>query len=488
MESIALIHYALLFGASIVLIGIFSSLVATRFGIPLLVVFLAIGMLAGEDGPGGIEFENYELTYLIGSFALAVILFDGGLRTRMSSQLRGHGAPAAVLSTVGVLITALTVGSVAAFVLGLSWLEGFLLGAVVASTDAAAVFFLLRSGGLRLRPQVSSTLELESATNDPAAVLITLFATNLLLAGGGGIGWDVAVLLVWQIGLGAVFGLAGGLAISWAVNNVPLTAGLHPLMVVASAVTLYALTAVCGGSGFLAVFLGGLVVGNRPTRAFANISSFHDAATWLCQMIMFIVLGLLVTPSELIAYLVPALTIGLVLMVAARPLAVWLSLLPFRYTRRQVALISWVGLRGAVSIFLAAIPTLARIENADLYFNVAFVVVLLSLVVQGSTLRYAAVKLGQAGLSRSEPPKRVELDLPGQLALELVGFHVVEGSSILGGSELPEWARLVLVVRDGRVLEAGSAGRLRAGDYSYFLAPPGKAHQLDSLFVARDPA
>jgi len=488
MESIELIHYILLFGALLVLIGIFSSLVATRFGIPLLVVFLVIGMLAGEDGPGGIQFENYELTYLIGSFALAVILFDGGLRTRMSSQLRGHAAPAAVLSTLGIVITALIVGSAAAFVLGLTWLEGFLLGAVVASTDAAAVFFLLRSGGLRLRQRVSSTLELESATNDPAAVLITLFTTNLLIAGTAGMGWDVTVLLVWQIGLGIVLGLGGGLAISWAVNNVPLTAGLHPLMVVASAVTLYALTAVCGGSGFLAVFLGGLVVGNRPTRAFANISTFHDAATWLCQMIMFIVLGLLVTPSELIAYLVPALVIGLVLMLVARPIAVWLSLLPFRYARRQVAFISWVGLRGAVSIFLAAIPTLARVENADLYFNVAFVVVLLSLIVQGSTLRYAALKLGQAGLARSEPPKRVELDLPGQLALELVGFHVVDGSLILGRSDPPEWARLVLVVRDGHVLEAGTAGQVRAGDYIYFLAPPDRAHQLDALFTARDSA
>lgn len=486
MESIELIHYALLFSALIVLIGIFSSLVATRFGIPMLVVFLVIGMLAGEDGPGGIEFENYELTYLIGSFALAVILFDGGLRTRLSSQLKGRRAPAALLSTAGVTITALVVGLAAIWVLKVSWVEGFLLGAIVGSTDAAAVFFLLRSGGLRLRPQVASTLELESATNDPVAVMITLLATSVLLADTSGIGWQVPLLLAWQLCIGIVFGIAGGLAISWAVNNAPLSAGLHPLMVVASAIALYALTAVCGGSGFLAVFIGGLVVGNRPTRAFANVSTFHDAATWLCQMIMFIVLGLLVTPSNLVSYLLPGLAIGLVLMLAARPISVWLCLLPFKYSSRQVTFVSWVGLRGAVSIFLAAIPTLAGVDNAGIYFNVAFVVVLLSLIVQGSTLRLAAVRLGQASITRSEPPRRVELDLPGQLALELVGYQIQESSSLLSGSTPPDWARLVLVVRDGRVLESAHAGPLQPGDYGYFLAPPDKAHLLDPLFVVHD--
>ncbi|HEX5789069.1 MAG TPA: cation:proton antiporter, partial [Woeseiaceae bacterium] len=207
MESIQLIHYALLFGALLVVAGILSSLVATRFGIPLLVVFLAIGMLAGEDGPGNIDFQNYELTYLIGSFALAVILFDGGLRTRVSEQIKSRRAPAALLSTVGVVVTAGIVGWAATWVLDLSLTEGFLLGAVVASTDAAAVFFLLRTGGLRLRPHVASTLELESATNDPAAVLITLFATNLLLAGPDSLGWGIPLQLAWQVGLGAFFGV-----------------------------------------------------------------------------------------------------------------------------------------------------------------------------------------------------------------------------------------------------------------------------------------
>lgn len=486
MESIEFIHLFLLFGALLVLMGILSSLVATRFGIPLLVVFLVIGMLAGEDGPGGIQFENYELTYLIGSLALAVILFDGGLRTRVSEDLHRRRIAAGLLATVGVMVTAVIVGAAASFALDLSRLEGFLLGAVVGSTDAAAVFFLLRTGGLKLRPHVASTLEIESATNDPAAVLMTLIATNALLVGADGLGWGVSLLLFWQIGVGVAFGVAGGYAISWAINRLPLPPGLHPLMVVASAVLLFALTAVCGGSGFLAVFLGGLVVGNRPTRAFANITSFHDAATWLCQMIMFIVLGLLVTPSELIEYLVPALAIGVFLMVVARPVAVWLCLLPFRYSPRETAFVSWVGLRGAVSIFLAAIPTLAQIEHADIYFNVAFVVVLLSLIVQGSTIRFAAFWLGQASPSKTQPPQRIELDLPGQLALEMVGYHIVEGCSILRGAELPQWARPVLIVRDREVLEAGRAGQLQAEDYGYFLVPPQKAHHLDAFFVSHE--
>jgi cell volume regulation protein A len=488
MDSIEQVHLFLLFGSLLVLIGIFSSLMATRFGIPLLVVFLGIGMLAGEDGPGGLEFENYELTYLIGSLALAVILFDGGLRTRISADLRRRRVPAGLLASVGVVITAAIIGVVASLALDLSWLEGFLLGAVIASTDAAAVFFLLRTGGLRLRQHVASTLEMESATNDPAAVFLTLVATSALLSGADGLGWGAWLTLVWQIGAGVVFGLAGGYAISWAVNNLPLPAGLHPLMVVASAVMLYALTSVGGGSGFLAVFIGGLVVGNRPTRAFANMTSFHDAATWLCQMVMFIVLGLLVTPSELIGYLLPALVIGLLLMVVARPIAVWLCLLPFSYSRRETAFISWVGLRGAVSIFLAAIPTLAQIEHAEIYFNVAFVVVLVSLLVQGATIRPAALRLGLAVRAKSKPPRRVELDLPGQLSLEMVGYHVVEGSAILGRAELPAWARPILIVREQAIIEAAKAGALKPDDYAYFLAPPDQIHALDALFASREEA
>ena len=488
MEAINLVNVALLVGAVLVLIGIVSSFVATRFGVPLLVVFLTIGMLAGEDGPGNIAFENYSLTYLIGSLALAVILFDGGLRTRISDDLRRRRMPATLLATVGVVVTAIIAGFAASWALELSWLEGFLLGAVIGSTDAAAVFFLLKTGGLRLRQNVASTLELESATNDPMAVLITVIATNVLLAGGAGFAWTVPVMLVLQIGFGTVFGLAGGFVISWAINRMSLPTGLYPLMVVASAVALYAATAVVGGSGLLAVFLGGLVVGNRPTRAFADISSFHDVATWLCQMIMFIVLGLLVTPSELVDYIVPGLLIGFVLMFIARPVAVWICLAWFGYSRREINFVSWVGLRGAVSIFLAAIPTLAQIEHAEAYFNVAFIIVLLSLIVQGSTLRLAARRLGLGAPSRAEPPKSFELDLPGQLALELIGFHVVEGSPILEGAAPPDWARLVLVVRDGQVLEADAVGSLRARDFCYYLAPPRRAHDLDELFVARESA
>ncbi|MBN1239882.1 MAG: potassium/proton antiporter [Gammaproteobacteria bacterium] len=484
--SITLINLVLLFGSALALLGILSSVLATRFGIPLLLVFLAIGMFAGVDGPGGFQFENYELTYLIGSFALSVILFDGGLRTRLTSDLRRRRKPAALLASAGVLITAIITGLVAMWALELSWLEGFLLGSVVASTDAAAVFFLLRSGGLRLRQHVGSTLEMESATNDPAAVFLTLVATSALLAGADGFGVGVLGALLWQIVGGIAFGVAGGFAISWGVNSLHLPAGLHPLMVVASAVLIYAATSVTGGSGLLAVFLAGLVVGNRPMRAFANVTSFHDAATWLCQMVMFIVLGLLVTPSRLVEYLLPALVIALLLMVVARPVAVWLCFLPFNYSRKETFFVSLVGLRGAVSIFLAAIPTLAQIENADIYFNVAFVVVLVSLLVQGSAIRQAATRLGLAVVSKTRPPRRVELDLPGQLDLEMVGYPIVHGSPILAGAALPPWVRPVLIVRNREVVDAATAGALRPDDYAYFLAPPQQIHALDRLFAATD--
>jgi cell volume regulation protein A len=486
MESISLVNVFLLFGAALGVLGIFSSLIATRFGAPLLLVFLAIGMLAGEDGIGGLEFEDYQLTYLIGSLALAVILFDGGLRTRLTPDVRRRRAPAITLSTVGVLVTAAVTGVAASLALDLPWLEGFLLGSVVGSTDAAAVFFLLRAGGLRLRQHVASTLEIESATNDPAAVFMTLALTGALVAGSGGLGWDALGLLVWQATAGVALGISGGYAISSLVNNLHLPAGLHPLLVVASAVLLYALTAVVGGSGLLAVFLAGMVVGNRPMRAFANVTSFHDAATWLCQLVMFLVLGLLVTPSELIEHLVPSLLIAVFLMLVARPLAVWLCLLPFRYTWREVTFISWVGLRGAVSIFLAAIPTLAQIPNADIYFNVAFVVVLVSLAVQGWTIRPAALRLGLAFSDKTKPPRRFELELPGQLELEMVAYPIVEGSPIFHGARLPAWARHVLVVRNQDVMQSADALPFQVGDYAYFLAPPQKIPVLDSLFVAPD--
>ncbi|MCB1353132.1 MAG: potassium/proton antiporter [Rhodobacteraceae bacterium] len=481
MTGIYLVNTALFVGAALVLIGIFSSLVATRFGVPLLLVFLVVGMMAGQEGPGGIVFNDYQATYFVGSLALSVILFDGGLRTRLST-FQGVLAPSLILATLGVLITATVAGLAAWSVLDLSPIEGLLLGSIVASTDAAAVFFLLRTGGLRLQSRVGSTLEIESGTNDPIAVFLVLIVTELALSGETMPSPDLLLRFAQQGLLGAVFGLTFGAAAVWVLNNITMAGGLHPLFVVASAILISALTSLSGGSGMLAVYMAGLVMGNRPTRAFPSITGFHEAMTWLCQIVMFLVLGLLVTPTELLDYALPGAFVAFVLTFVARPVAVWLCLTPFGYARADKLFISWVGLRGAVSIFLAAIPTLAGVEHAPLFFNIAFFVVLFSLLFQGSTLKIAARKLKLALKSSTHKLSRVEIDIPGQVEQEIAGYPIGSDTIILGLTRVPSWARPLLVVREGNIMDKAEAGALRPGDYAYFLVPRDRLPRLDSLF------
>lgn len=487
MESLAFSNVALLFGAAFVVAGIATSLVASRFGAPLLFLFLCLGMLAGQDGPGGIVFNDYRVAYIVGSLALAVILFDGGLRTR-SSSFRGVLAPALMLSTIGVVVTAGITGAVATLILDLRLVEGLLVGAIVASTDAAAVFFLMRSKGVQLRRRVANAIEIESATNDPVAVFLTLVLVELVLAPRA-TGWvEVSLILGQQALVGAAIGVTGGLALAATLNRVTLPQGLHPLLVVAAAVLIFALASVLQGSGFLAAYLAGLILGNRPVRAFPTILSFHDATTWLSQIVMFLVLGLLVTPSTLVAYALPAMALAVFLIVVGRPVSVWLCLTPFGFSRREKTFVSWVGLRGAVSIFLAAIPTLADLPNAETYFNVAFFVVLVSLLVQGWTVAWAAGRLGLKVRDTGPEIKRLEIDLPGQLELELVGYPVAPSSPVLAGAVFPSWMRTVMIVRGGEVLTPEAAGELAVGDYVYVLAPPARVGRLDRLFATLDGA
>lgn len=480
MESIEFTNAVLLVGSLLILAGIFSSLIASRFGTPLLLVFLVIGMLAGEDGPGGIFFSDYQAAYLIGSLALAVILFDGGLRTKLSF-FRGVLAPSLVLATIGVIITAAITGGIAAYLFGIGWVEGLLIGAIVASTDAAAVFFLLGAGGLRLQRRVQTMLHIESGTNDPMAVFMTIALVEILAAGGT-FTWASLVLFGQQLVLGASLGVASGLAMSWVVNRVGLPAGLHAPFVITAAIATYGLTALLGGSGLLGVYLAGLVLGNRPLRAFATITTFHDAATWMVQIVMFVMLGLLVTPSRLLEYAVPALIVAVALILVSRPIAVALCLLPFRFGRRQIAFIAWVGLRGAVGIFLASIPMLSGLPNAELYFNVAFFVVLVSLIVQGWTIAPVAKALRVALPQRHVDVRRVELDLPGQLEYEIVGYSIEPDAPFLASRKLPTWARPLLLVRANQILPPPSIDEVRSGDYLYVLAPPWRVYLLDPLF------
>lgn len=483
MANLDLVNFAILIGALLVLLGIFSSLVATRFGAPLLLVFLVIGMLAGEDGPGGLAFDDYRSTYLIGSLALSVILFDGGLRTKLTT-FRGAVAPSLLLATFGVLVTAGLTGLAAWYVIPeLEPLEALLLGGIVASTDAAAVFFLLRTGGLRLQPRIGSVLEIESGTNDPIAVFVTIVLTELLLAGGFSPSWDLILKLAQQGAIGLIAGVVGGLAVSTLLNRIEMPGGLHPLFVISGVIFIYAITSLAGGSGLLAVYLTGLVMANRPVRAYPSIVGFHDAATWLCQIVMFLVLGLLVTPRTLLEYALPGLAVAVALTFVARPAAVWLCLTPFGFGNREKLFASWVGLRGAVSIFLAAIPTLAGLPYGEVFFNVAFFVVLFSLLLQGWTLTGVARRLGVALRRTAANVHRFEIDIPGQVDQEMVGYPIAADSMILALSRMPPWSRLLLVVRENEILGPPEAGALRPGDYVYLLAPPDRVPRLDQLFV-----
>jgi cell volume regulation protein A len=485
MEALDAVSIGILLAALLVLAGILSSLVASRFGAPLLLAFLLIGMLAGEAGPLGIKFDDVGLAYTIGSVALALILFDGGLRTRYQT-FRNVIGPAGVLATVGVLLTAALTAPAAVWALGLGWTEALLVGAVVASTDAAAVFFLLHAKGLRLRPRVGGTLEVESGTNDPFAIFLAVVLIDIILQGGKA--WhEIASFVLIKLLVGGVLGYLGGRAVVWVLNRLSLPQGLHAPFVATGAVVIFSLTEVGQGSGFLAVYVAGLVVGNSAVRAHNAVVTFLDAATWLAQIAMFVVLGLLSWPERLPQTILPALVIAATLMLVARPVAVFLCLLPYRFNWREKVFMSWVGLRGAVGIFLSSIPLLVGLPNGQLYFDVGFVVVLVSLLVQGWTIAASARWLG-VSFPRSDPlPRRVELDLPGQLEQEIIGYPLRANSPYLRRGLLPNWARPTMVVRDERILSPAEAEPLRTGDYLYLLAPPERAQALDRFFVDLPP-
>jgi potassium/hydrogen antiporter len=485
MASLDTVSIGILFGALLVLAGILSSLVALRFGAPLLLVFLIVGMLAGEEGPGAIRFDDVRTAYIVGSIALALILFDGGLRTRFST-FRSVLAPSLTLATMGVLMTAALTAPIAHLALGLNWTESLLVGSVVASTDAAAVFFLIHARGLRLRPRVGATLEIESGTNDPFAIFLTILLVEILLQGHQS--WSTIALGLAGKGFGgALIGWLGARAVVLVLNRLSLPQGLHAPFVATGALAVFGLAEVIHSSGFLAVYVAGLVVGNRPTRAHNTVVAFLDAATWLAQIGMFLLLGLLAWPARLPEHAFAALAVALSPMLVARPLAVFICLAPFRFSKREKLFMSWVGLRGAVGIFLASIPLLVGLPNAQLYFDVGFVVVLASLLVQGWTIAAAAHRLHIA-LPRTDPaPRRVELDLPGQLEQELVGYAVHANNPYLRRRIAPSWAKLMLVVRNERVHTPAEAADIREGDHVYFLAPPEKAQALDRFFVDMPP-
>lgn len=477
-------NVAVLVLAGLVTLSIFSSLLSFRIGAPLLLVFLGVGLLAGDGGLGGIRFNDAGTAYLVGSVALAVVLFDSGFHTPVKA-VRAAALPSLSLATVGVLLTAAIVAVPAHYLLGLPWLEGLLLGSIVASTDAAAVFFLLRVGGIHIRDRVRSILEVESGSNDPMAIFLTLVLIRFLVdrSTHTGFGGYILLHLTMEFGIGGVAGLVGGAVIVQAVNRLGIERGLLPIAGLALALMVFAATSLLGGSGYLAVYVAGLVAGNSRLVAPHTMRRFQDGAIWLAQIAMFLSLGLLASPSQFPPILLPSLGIAFVLIFIARPLAVWVGLLPFQMTHNEIAFVSWVGLRGAVGILLAILPIISGMENGWLFFNATFIVVLVSLALQGWTIGPVARWLGLVVPRRIGPVERMELEIPGA-AHELVAYRIVANSLVAQGHRLPRWAAPSLVVRDGRSLLGSGVSSLKPGDMVWLFAKPERVPHLDRLFAS----
>jgi cell volume regulation protein A len=477
-----------LIGAMMLVISILLSPLSSRLGMPVLLIFLVVGMMMGEDGPGGLQFDNFELAFTIANLALGVILLDGGMRTR-AETFRVGLRPALVLATVGVFLTAAGAAVVAWWVFDLSWLTALLIGAIISSTDAAAVFSLLQGRGLHLNERVSATLEIESGSNDPMAIFLTLMLVAAISAGGTS-EWSAALwMLVKQLGIGGVIGVLGGFVVVNLANRSRLTPSLYPLLVVAAGLSVFAGTNELGGSGFLAIYLTGVVLGNQPVRMMPMILQVHDGLAWLAQLCLFLILGLLVSPSELLPLAGGGLVLAFALIFLIRPLAVLLTLWPFGFNRRELGFISWVGLRGAVPIVLALFPVIADLPSAQLIFHIAFFIVLVSLMVQGTTMAPLARRLKLEVPAGEEPYRRLPLDVPAAGDHELMLFplrgEVWEIPRPLGQLRLPENTALAGVFRKRACLPPSPDLNVSTGDVIAMFATPGVVPELGRALSGR---
>ncbi|MBP6390408.1 MAG: potassium/proton antiporter [Flavobacteriales bacterium] len=462
------VEHMLLIGALLLFASIMASKTSGRLGVPTLILFMAVGMIAGSDGLGIIYFDNAQFARTIGIIALVFILFSGGLDTKWESvrPILGQGVS---LATVGVLFTAAIVGVAVPYFTHLTLLEGLLLGAIVSSTDAAAVFTILRSRNVRLKANLRPLLELESGSNDPMGFFLTVSLVSVI---GGEITslWGLVPRFFFEMSVGALAGWGMGRVMTYVLNRIKLAFdGLYPVLLLALVFFTYSATHAIGGNGFLAVYLAGVVLGNSDFIHKKSLIRFYDGQAWLVQIAMFLTLGLLVFPSQVVPVMGTGLLISVVLILVARPVAVFVSLAPFRgMTWRQKAFLSWVGLRGAVPIVFATYPLIAGLENAQFIFNVVFFAVLTSVLLQGSTLPFAA------RLLRVERPKgfrresALDLELSKQLTGTLVTLAVPAGSAavdhLIVDLHFPKDAQIILVERDGQFTSPDGATEIAAGD------------------------
>ncbi|MBK9123824.1 MAG: potassium/proton antiporter [Chloroflexi bacterium] len=481
------IEWILLFVALVLSVSVVSSKVASRAGIPVLLIFIAIGMLLGSEGPGGLQFDNPWLTQAIGVTALVAILFSGGLDTQWS-DVRLVWREAGILSTFSVVVSAVLVGLCAHLVFGLPPMEGILLGSIVASTDAAAVFTILRGQSIRLVPRVKSLIEVESGSNDPMAVFLTIGMIQLITAQVSS-PFGLIPLFVQQAVLGVVFGYGGGRLMLWAINRIRLEFdGLYPVLTIALVGVIYGITAVLGGSGFLAVYLAGIIMRQSDFIHKRSLIQFHEGLAWLMQIVMFLTLGLQVFPSELVAVVPQGLVIAVFLMLIARPVSVMVPLLAMRVPMRVAVYVSWVGMRGAVPIILATFPLLAGIPVAETLFNVVFFIVLVSVLLQGTTVTPVARLLRLQDLRPIDPPALLpELLDRGKFQDNMLEVTVAPSCSMLGRQvidlELPPETLLMLISRGDRIVVPRGSTVIEPYDRVLVLTPPHYREQVVHLLT-----
>ncbi|MBL7965010.1 MAG: potassium/proton antiporter [Flavobacteriales bacterium] len=461
------IEKILLVGALLLMVSILASKTSGRLGVPSLLLFLGVGMLAGTDGLRIIDLQNAGIAQFLGTVALVFILFSGGLDTRLES-VRPVLWRGLSLSTIGVLLTAAIVGISVPLFTPLGWKEGLLLGAIISSTDAAAVFTILRSKGMGLKGSLRPTLEFESGSNDPMAYFLTTGMLTLITSGDAS-PWQLVPMFLLQMTIGGLMGYGMGLLMTRAINRIKLDFdGLYPVLLLALIMLTFAATDVLGGNGFLAVYIAGIMMGNDDFLHKKSLIRFYDGQAWLMQIVMFLALGLLVNPRELVPVMGAGVGISLVLMFIARPLAVMLTLIPFRMSFAKQLMISWVGLRGAVPIVLATYPMMAGLEHAGLIFNIVFFIVITSVALQGTTLPVVARWLGlerpESARSLSPYDQEISTELRGELRRVLVGPQSTAVGRSMVQMHFPLSTLATRINRGSVHIFPSGATRLEAGD------------------------
>ncbi|MFN2373813.1 MAG: potassium/proton antiporter [Cyclonatronaceae bacterium] len=474
----------LLIAAILLLISIFSSKLSLKYGIPALLIFLIIGMIFGSDGLSIVDFADYQLAQSLGIIALIYILFSGGLDTKWA-KVRPIVLPGILLSTVGVLISALIVGYFASLILQVSLIEGLLLGAIVSSTDAAAVFSILRSRAIGFKYRLRELIEFESGTNDPMAIFLTIGLIQYMTTPA--MTWTAFIgLFLMQMSIGLIAGLLFGKLITWLINHANLGYdGLYPVLALTFVPLIYSITDILGGSGFLAVYLAGLVMGNSIFVHQKSLMNFFDGIGWLMQICMFLVLGLLVFPSDIAAIALQGLIIAIVLIVIGRPVSVFLGTLFMGMKTRSKLMVSWVGLRGAVPIILATFPLVHGLEQAELFFSIVFFIVVTSVLIQGTTIPVVAkwLHVDTPAIEKTRYPIELEPSVDTKAALKEV---VIEEGDHSAGKQilelgLPDNVLITLINREGKFLVPRGTTQIQINDKLLILSDKKEVSDIRKL-------